>query len=315
MISDVPSMPRAAMVSRQPVGERLARKRARRLRNEQAQRLAFHLVAGEQVQHALHHLPVELDDAAGQFRRRHGLCGGHQGAVCLAHAQEHLVLGQIAAGNRHDGLVRKLQVGIQERYAFLVIGGGGRNVGGNSLRLQARLQRCAFGGFQGAAGVRERVRQRCIPHGASQAQGFLIAHREFMQAQFPAQALREFGHRFRIQALGQGQETVVVESGQGMRRGRKRQLASRFGHQLLEIRVAVALAQAQGAADLEEEQAAGGLFLQGIAQLLHQIGARGQSGFGIDGQIARRGLRAGAGVTAVCDWKPRRSGGADESVW
>ena len=269
----------------QPVGERLAGQRTRRLRHEQAQRLAFHLVSGQQVQHAFHHLPVQLDDAPGQFRGRDRLRCGDQRAIGLAHAQEHLVLRQFAAGDRDDGLIRQLQVGIGQREAGVVRGCCRRRVGRYSLGLHAGLQRGAFGGFQCAAGVGEGVWQRRIAHRARQVQGLFIADDEIVLAQLLAQAAGEHRHRFGIQVTGQGKETVVVQPGQRMRRGGLGQLASGIGHQVLEIRVAIALAQAQGAADLDEEQAGRSLFFQRGTQLLHQVGAGRQAGFRIDDQV------------------------------
>ena len=271
----------------QPVGEGLARQRTRRLRHEQAQRLAFHLVAGQQVQHAFHHLPVQIDDAPGQFRGRDRLRGRDQGAVGLAHAQEHLVLRQFAAGDRNDGLVGQLQLGVVQRQPGVVRGGHRRSVGGDPLGLHAGLQRRAFGGFQGAAGVGESVRQRRIAHRAGQAQGLFIADDEVALAELFAQAAGEYCLRLGIQVPGQGQETVVVQPGQRMRCGGLGQRASGIGHQVLEVGVAVALAQAQGAADLDEEQAGGSLLFQRDTQLLHQVGAGRQAGFRID-QARRR---------------------------
>src|SRR5690606_574453 len=61
------------------------------------------------------------------------------------------------------------------------------------------------------------------------------------------------------------------------------------GHQPLERGVAEALAQAQGAGDLDEEQAAGGLVLAGLVDLLQQPAARGQPGFRMGTQGRQRG--------------------------
>ena len=122
----------------------------------------------------------------------------------------------------------------------------------------------------------------CVTHRAGQANGVVAAHDEIMLAQFFAQALCEVRLCLGVQVLGQCQEAVVVQPCQRMRCGGKRHLAPRFGHQVFKAGVAVALAQAQGAADLDEEQATRGLRLKRVAQLLHHVGARGQAGFRID---------------------------------
>ena len=294
----------------QPLRVRLARQRARRLRDEQAQRRPLGLALGQHVKRVFQHPVVDLGDAAGQFSGRDHLRGGQQRAVGLAHAQQHLVLRLLAAGDGHDGLVGQLELPVLQRDARGIVADLGRDVLGHAVRLQPGLQHRTFDRLQRTAGVGETQRQRGIAHRTAQLEHFVGAGLEIMAAQPVAHLLGQCRQRAFVHAVGQHQEAVVVQARHRVRRRGGGQLAARLVHQVFEHRVAVALAQAQRAIDLDEEQTAARLPLQRVGQVLQHEGARGQAGVAVD--RGARGLqRLGALARALDAVGDRR----DQVAW
>ncbi len=164
---------------------------------------------------------------------------------------------------------------------FLLFGLAGRQIGLHAVAAQACLQRGAFDRFQRAAGVVEAQAQRCDADGAAHMHGFFFAHREGVGGQPLADLQRllfqaGFGH-----VDGQQQEAVVVQARQRVGLGGAGQAVPGLGHQALVGGIAVTLAQAERAGDLDEEQAAGLLALQRVGEQVHHVAAGGQAGFRI----------------------------------
>ncbi|MDR6138937.1 hypothetical protein QE438_002241 [Pseudoxanthomonas sp. SORGH_AS 997] len=213
----------------------------------------------------------------------------------LAQAHEHLELGLVAAGHRHDRLEQQFQRGVGQRGAGLFAGRRRRHVGGDVAGLAARGHGGVLDRLQRRIAVGEAQGQLGVTDDRAQLDGLAGAHRQRHLGQLVVQRTGEALQGLARQAAGHGQEAVVVQARQRMRRGEAGQLARGLRHQLLEGGIAVTVAQTQGAGDLDEEQAAVGVFLQRRGQLLLDVGAGVQAGLRIDVQRGLVDLGRGAG--------------------
>ena len=232
----------------------------------------------------LEHPAVELRQQVGGFGQRQDFAGVAQLAGAVAHAQQHLELGFVATGNRDHRLEGQLQAiagqGIADLAQQAVRGRGGRNAGRNigtdAGGIRAR-RACAFlGGRQRRAGIVEAMRQIGMADGGAQADR-LFADMKIVVAHAVAQAACQ---RFEWNAARIGdhhQEGVVAEAGGGMRLHQGAEMAAGIVHQLLELGIAVVVAQGRHVACFQHQYTAAALRKQGT-QLLHQRGPGEQAG-------------------------------------